>query len=92
MISENEIITLILAVGVLIFIMVNRLQLKRVPTSKILITGFYLLLAGWVLTVLEGFFWKGLLNLLEHICYATSSVLVATWCWKVFGNKKGTRL
>jgi hypothetical protein len=88
MFQENELVMLLLGVGVLIFTMGNRFTLKRLPASKILCTGFYMLLAGWILTVLEGFFWKGVLNYLEHMCYAGSSLLMAVWCWKVFGGKK----
>jgi MFS superfamily sulfate permease-like transporter len=85
-IFENEIVMLLIGVGVLIFILGSRSRLKRLPASNILIVGFYILLAGWVLTVLEGFFWEGVLNYLEHLCNAVSSVLVAVWCWKVFGG------
>jgi hypothetical protein len=88
MVQENEIVMLLLGIGVLIFTVNNRLQFKRLPAWKILTTAFYVLLGGWVLTVMEGFFWNELLNLFEHICYATSSVLLAAWCWKVFGIEK----
>jgi hypothetical protein len=88
MIEENEVVMLLIGVGVLFLILGNRFSLKRLPASKILFAGFYVLLAGWVLTVLEGFLWKGLLNYLEHLCYAGSSLLMAVWCWTVFGGKK----
>jgi hypothetical protein len=91
MIQENEIVMLLIGVGVLIFIVKNRVQFKRLPEWKILTMAFYVLLVGWVLTVIEGFFWKAIFNLLEHICYASSSVLVAAWCWKVFGIEKETQ-
>ncbi len=89
MIQENEIILLLLGLGVLIFVLSNRLRLQRLPESKTLIAGFYMLMAGWVLTVLEGFLLEGLLNFIEHMCYASSAVLVAAWCWKVFGKEEG---
>ncbi len=91
MMQENEVVTLLLGVGTLIFILGNRRQLKRLPASKILIAGFCALLAGWVLTILEGFFLQELLNFLEHTCYAGSSVLVAAWCWRVFGKEESWR-
>ena len=91
MIQENEIIMLLLGIGVLIFILGNRLKLKRLPSSSIFITGFCVLLLGWIMTVLESYFWKELLNFFEHICYAASSVLVATWSWKVFGRREEER-
>ena len=88
MIQENEIVMLLLGVGVFIFTLVNRSMFKRLQSWKILIAGFYVLLAGCVFTVIEGFFWIGLLNYLEHMCYAGSSLLVAFWCWRVFGSHK----
>ena len=91
MIQESEVVLLLLGVGVLIFILGNRRRLRRLPASKILIAGFYTLLAGWVLTILEGFFWEELLNFLQHTCYTGSSVLVAIWCWRVFGKEEGRR-
>ena len=90
MIQQNEIIMLLLSIGALVFIVLNNKKVKEIPGANMLLTGFYLLLGGYVLTILEGFFWKDLLNILEHICYAASSVLIAIWCWKVFCNHKET--
>ncbi|MDO9462769.1 MAG: hypothetical protein Q7J61_03075 [Deltaproteobacteria bacterium] len=84
MVQENEVVTLLLGVGVLVFVIANRLQLQRLPGSRILISGFYVYLGGRILTVLEGFFWGEFLNFLEHLCSAGSNVLVAIWCWRVF--------
>ena len=87
MIQQNEIIMLLLGVGCMIFILVNRQKVKRIPVAKILIAGFFVLLAGYVLTILEGLFWNEFLNVLEHICYSASSILMAVWCWKIFAYK-----
>ena len=86
-IFENEVVMLLLGVGVLVFILGNRQRLKNLPASKILFAAFYLMLAAWILTVLEGFFYEWLLNFIEHLCYAVSSIFVAVWCWMVFGRK-----
>jgi hypothetical protein len=91
MIHENEIVMLFIGGGVLILILKYRSPLKRLPASKILLAGFFTLLAGWVLTVLEEFFWNGFLNYLEHLSYAGSSLLVLLWCWIVFGKGEGER-
>ncbi|MCD6328729.1 hypothetical protein J7M28_14420 [bacterium] len=91
MIQENEVLTLLLGAGVLIFILINGQALKRLPSWKTLISAFYMLLAGWVLTILEGFFWGSFLNIVEHACYSASAVLVAVWCWKVHGSRKEAR-
>jgi cell shape-determining protein MreD len=89
MIQQNEIIMLSLGIGCMIFILVNKQKVKRIPVTKTLIAGFYVLLAGYVSTILEGLLWRNFLNVLEHICYTTSSILVAVWCWKIFAYKKG---
>jgi hypothetical protein len=91
MIHENEVIMVVLGIGVSIFVLANRPRLKRIPSSAILIIGFSTLVAGWVLTVLEGFFWEQPLNFLEHMCYAISSIFVAAWCWKALGGKQENR-
>ena len=80
----NEIVMLSIGMGVLIFILSNRTRLKHLAAYRILIAAFCLMLAGWILTVLEGFFYEWLLNFLEHLCYAASSLLLMVWCWKVF--------
>jgi hypothetical protein len=87
MIQQNEIIMLLLGIGCLIFIWVNKQKVKRIPIAKPLIAGFYVLLAGYLLTFLEGLFWNDLLNVLEHICYTASSILMAVWCWKIVAFK-----
>jgi hypothetical protein len=89
--QENEIIMLLLGMGVLILTRVNRVRLERIPASKFLVAVFYTLVTGWAMTVLEGFFWEDFLNHLEHICYAASSLLMALWCWKVFVGKHEAR-
>lgn len=50
MIEQNEIIMLFLGIGCMIFILVNKQKVKRIPAAKILIAGFYVLLAGYILT------------------------------------------
>ncbi len=91
MIQENEVVMLLMAIGVLIFILVNRRLIMRIEAARVLVAAFCVLLAAYVLTVLEGFFREDLearLNLLEHLCYAVSSFLIALWCTKVFKPKE----
>lgn len=82
---------LLLSVGCMVFILINMQKVKRIPEVKTLIAGFYVLLAGYVLTILEGLFLEDLLNILEHICYAASSILITVWCWKIFAYKKDAK-
>ena len=87
MIQQNEIMMLLLCIGCMIFILVNKQKVKRIPAAKILFAAFCVLCAGYVFTIFEGLFWKDFLNVLEHSCYTASSVLVAVWCWKIFAYK-----
>ena len=92
MIQENEVVMLLLAIGVLIFILVNRRLIMRIQAARLLVAAFYVLLAAYVLTVPEDpapqEYLRDLLNLLEHSCYAANSVLIAMWCIKVFKPKE----
>ncbi len=91
MVLESEIITLVLGVGVLIFIWFNRLELKKLPASKILIAAFGMFLAGWSLAIIENSIFPDFLNHLEHVSHSIGSILVALWCWKQFGWKEALK-
>ena len=90
MLQHNEIVMFLLGTCVLIFTIANRSMLKRLPEWKTFIAAFYTLFMSWIMTILEGFFWRDFLNYLEHMGYAASSILLAVWCWRVFGSQKGT--
>ncbi len=92
MIHNNEIILLILGLGVLIFFGVHRKRMQNIPKPGCFFSAFAVLTAGWVLTVLEGLFWPDLLNLLEHLCYALSSILLTVWCWTVLSGREAKGL
>ncbi len=88
MIQENELILLLLGVGVLIFLMTNASQLRRIPEFRLLVASYVTLFLGWAFTVLEGLLWSRLINFMEHLCYAVSSVVLALWIWKVCRSEK----
>lgn len=88
MIQENEIIMLVLGLGVLVFMLVNYSAIKRIISFSLLTAAFYVLIVGWTMTILEAFFWQSVLNFLEHISYALSAVMVAVWFWRVFAGQK----
>lgn len=91
MVLESEIITLVLGVGVSVFIWFNRLELKKLAASKILIAAFGMFLAGWTLAIVENFLVPDFLNHLEHASHAIGSILVVLWCWKLFGMKEALK-
>lgn len=82
MLRENEVVMLILGVGVLFFIIINASRLTNVYSWKLLIAGYCVLLSGWIFTVLEEFFAGHILNYLEHASYLASSALLLVWCYK----------
>ena len=78
-VQENEFITFLIGFGGLIFILGNLNALKKVPSWRLLLGGYVASLSAWILTILEGFKWPNLLNLLEHLSYTTGSLLLALW-------------
>mgnify|MGYP001011524888 CR=1 FL=1 len=88
MVNEGEAILLILATGVLIWLLMSRRAIVKVPHSRILQLAYYILYISFSCTVFESLFLFHLLNTLEHICYALSMLLVTMWCYKMFGGKK----
>lgn len=94
MIHEHEHEFLVLLVGVIIWIFIQSAQgkLKELPGWILFSTAFNVFLASMVLTVLEDYFWVKAFNLIEHIGYAVSAVLLAAWSWRVFMLDKGELL
>ena len=91
MIHEDEIIMLSLGIAVFFFAMFNKTHLERIPGWRLLLFAYCVLLAGWAMTVFEGFFWPDVLNALEHLCYAGSTLVLAIWCWifSLGGKREG---
>jgi len=82
MIEENEVIGLVLSLGVLAFAWWNRAGLRSLPRWGLLFAAFCALLIGRVLTVLEGFVLEEPVNYVEHASYITGALLLAVWCWQ----------
>ncbi len=88
MVPESEIVTFILGVGVIIFFLLNRNELKYIPASKTLFSGFGVFLVGWTSTIAESFILADFFNYLEHFSYAAGSILILIWCWLLFRNRE----
>ncbi len=82
MIYTNEVVMLILGLGVFWFVIFNKQKIKRIFAWKLLLYAFYFLTAGWFFTVIEGFILLPFFNLLEHVSYSISAVILAVWCYK----------
>lgn len=87
-VQQTEVLLLLLAAGVVVFAVANRPRLRRLPAHRTLLAALYLVTAGWTLTNLEGLLLPRLLNVLEHLCYAASSVTIAVWCWRTFAPRE----
>lgn len=88
MLTENEVVMLVLGISVFILILNDREHIKKITSWKILVTSYYFLLFGWVLTVVEGFLLEEILNILEHASYAVSALFMLVWCWKATAKAK----
>jgi len=91
LIQQNELITLLVGFGGVLYIVFNKTRLTRIPGFQILFSSYMILCAGWIFTVVEGFFLGSFVNALEHLCYAVSSILAAVWCHTVCGRGYGVR-
>jgi len=89
LIEENELIIFIIGIGLIIFIIVTYSKLKTLQARKIILTGMSFLFIGWTFTIIEGYYLEELFNLLEHLCYTLSSIIMAVWFWIVFKQKEG---
>ena len=86
--GEFTLLVLVFGIGILIFVIGNLPQLRKIPLYRILIAGFIAFFMSWVFTVLEGLFWYRFFNLIRHVCLLTGSILVAVWCWETFVKKE----
>lgn len=84
MVEERELVTLITGVVVLVFMLLRRKELEHIPHGGLFLASFAVLVFGWLFTVLEGFALPTLFNLLEHLCYSASTVLLTICSWKIF--------
>jgi len=88
-IYENEVAMLLICIGVFIFIITKRGDYKRVPHWKLILTSFYMFFGAVILTVVEEYIFKNVLNILEHLLYLCSSFIILLWCWVTFRYDKG---
>lgn len=89
MIEENEAIMFILGLAILVRLLTNYAQTRRIPAFQFLFISFLSFLGATMATIMEGFFWENILNLLEHLLYLTSQVSLAIWVWKICKNSEG---
>lgn len=84
---ENEILVILLASCVLMFVFSYRRQLLLLPAHKLLIASFLCAWVAWIATVVEHLALPKIFNIIEHVGYCLNGALLLTWCWLVMRNK-----
>ena len=84
MFQENEVISCILTVGVVLFVLVNYRAVVRIPHGSLLLSALLFFLLSNVFTISEGLWQEAWFNALEHISYAICLILLAIWCRVVY--------
>ena len=80
MFQESELIRLFLGFATAVILALSWSGLKRLSGYKIFITAYFVLLAGWIFTVVEHVVFPDIFNLLEHGAYVASGILYVLWC------------
>jgi hypothetical protein len=82
MIHENELVMLLLSMGVAVFIILKRHKFKQFPGWKLLFAAFLFFAAGSVFTVIETFIFNNFFNHMEHICYFMNGLAILIWSFR----------
>jgi hypothetical protein len=90
MFEQREVITLLLAAGVLAFIVIHRETLKSVPNWPVLFASFLFLFTSLACSVVEGMYWETLIDSIQHLCSGSSGVAMAIWCKLTFVTREPT--
>ena len=91
MIQENEVLALILFIGLLFFISINNKILKGIFAKKIFAGFLFFMFIVRVTTVLEGVLWSEALNIIEHISLVLVAVFFLLWLVKASSEAKNVK-
>ncbi len=84
--KENEVVMLLLSLCVLIFIVLYFKSIIKIKHWQLLLGAYLSLLMASICTNLESYFFPSVYNMIEHISYAISSMLLLIWILLI--NKK----
>ena len=90
MLQENEVISCILTVGVVLFVLVNYRSVVRIPRSNLLLSALLFFLLSNFFTVCEGLWLEACFNLVEHRSNIMALVFLAGW-WRTIYHHKESR-
>jgi hypothetical protein len=83
-VDESKIIIWIIGMGFLLFLVINRNQMGNLPKNKLFLSGYCILFTGWNFDILETFVFKEFFNIIQHLCFSVSSIILTIWCWFIF--------
>ncbi len=83
-VHEHEFMVLLVGAVIWIFTQSADQKLKDLPNWNVFSAAFDVFLVSMVLTILEDFVWPDVVNVMEHMLYAVSALLLAFWSWRVF--------
>ena len=86
--TRDEVLMLIISCAVIVEIVATFNYLRRIPHAYLLLASFAAFVLGSILTVVEGFFWATLFNVIEHLSLMIGAILLALWCGLVFRRPK----
>lgn len=88
MYQENEIVTLLITLGIGFFFWANRKSIVQVQAWYMLLVSYLFYFVSTCFTVLEGYIWPTALNLLEHLFILLFSIVFLLWCWQIGYRKE----
>ena len=77
--KENEVVMLLLSLCVLVFIFLNIKSIVKIRHWQYLLGAYLSLVVASVSTNLESYFFPDIYNMIEHISYAISGILILIW-------------
>lgn len=89
MLHENELVMLILSLGVTVFIILKKHKFRQFFGWKLLLSAFLFFAAGSIFTVIETFIFSNFFNHMEHIGYFMSGLTMLIWCLRAVTVKGG---
>lgn len=89
MLAENEVVSLLLSLGILLFIWANLWRIREIGGYRYLLSSFLAYVIALIFTLLEGIVWEPGFNFLEHLGYMVSAALLAIWIARPAWLKRG---
>ncbi len=83
----NEILMLIINLGIIIAIISNNTKLKIIPFYKLLLSSYFIIFFGWISTVVEGIIYPDFFNACEHASYLVFSIMMLVWIGKIIPRR-----